>query len=630
MFRIGPFLALLCAVIAPRTPVLAQLTEEDRSRLISGIESAEREVDVNRFPSLTRSKADVLDKIDAVHRYFEGHTDAANRAAWLRYLKMEALAVAIESEEPAAVLARETLALHDRLLGMTPGLELTALRNLRSSTEELFNALLFRNPEDSQRYVEGKLKEFAAAVKETHVSPTPDEFSKLSTILGLIDASGQAPHLVEEFRNTFGRPNLAILIGKPLVEKAIRRDVTRSRPVRDCILGTRITGTATLNGVVTASLVPSVGDARVQLLFSGQVVSQNRGYNKPVRLRTIGNGDVTILRGMTVSSDGIHFEPADTTVALRTTIQCIQHPLAIVRNIAWKSARRQKPQADRIATERMRVQVTSEFETETGEVSPMTPTDLLERVSPTLKRLSLKEPNQIWSSSEQAIAIDSLFRGDDQLASIVPRPSIEEPFDAAVQIHESVIENAFTTVLAGRTLDEKRLSELLAKAGRPADGSQDGSNREESVDSTDEVTEGEEKEQPFEISFSRARPIIFEARDQTVRLGVSGTRFAQGQRVMSRPLEITAVYKPETLEDGAVVLQRHGKVEVSFSARSSPTMRAALRPVIEKSFTDLFPQTILERALKVPTDAKIETLRGTDYRPHLIQAQDGWLTIAIR
>ena len=117
-----------------------------------------------------------------------------------------------------------------------------------------------------------------------------------------------------------------------------------------------------------------------------------------------------------------------------------------------------------------------------------------------LKRLSLSKPTQHWSSTEDAISIDAVFRGPEQLSSIVTRPDVPTPFAVALQIHESAIENAFSVMLAGRTLNERRLNELLEKVGRlkPA-GSDD------------------ESEPPFEISFSRSRPVIFEARNQSLR-----------------------------------------------------------------------------------------------------------------
>ncbi|MDB4634217.1 hypothetical protein OAG76_02305, partial [Rubripirellula sp.] len=130
--------------------------------------------------------------------------------------------------------------------------------------------------------------------------------------------------------------------------------------------------------------------------------------------------------------------------------------------------------------------------------------------------------------------------------------------------------------------------------------------------------------------FSQLRPIVFEARDQVVRVGVRGRRFTKGTRVLQKALEVTADYKPTKLEDGTVVLKRDGKVKVDFGGKKLSISEAGMKPVIEKSFGKVFPDVILERAIKVAEDAKMESLRGLEFRPRLVQADGGWLTIAIR
>ena len=54
-----------------------------------------------------------------------------------------------------------------------------------------------------------------------------------------------------------------------------------------------------------------------------------------------------------------------------------------------------------------------------------------------------------------------------------------------------------------------------------------------------------------------------------------------------------------------------------------------MKPVIEKSFGKVFPDVILDRAIKIADDAKME-FAGHGIRTHLVRADNGWLTIAIR
>ena len=71
--------------------------------------------------------------------------------------------------------------------------------------------------------------------------------------------------------------------------------------------GNMVIGTANLNGTVTTTLLPSVGTARIQIALVGTIASNNIGYNRLVRLRTSGYGNVNASRTMTVNDSGVEF-----------------------------------------------------------------------------------------------------------------------------------------------------------------------------------------------------------------------------------------------------------------------------------------------------------------------------------
>ncbi len=509
---------------------------------------------------------------------------------------------------------KEAIAVRDRMIGTAPGLELSAVQKLRDAVDRFIDSLLFRNADQSMAMLTSQLQSLAEMVAQADDCPLPDQFNAISARVALLQSSGQAQPLVREFRDTFNRPNAAIMIGSTLVAQAIGRPVVREKPVRDCILGTRLVGNALLEGNVNATLLPSIGTAQIHLNFVGTVSTANTGYNGPVRLKTVGNAQVTANRTMTVDALGIAFGTTSSDADLHTKIVCIDHKLALVRAIARKQAAKQKPAADRIALAKLRKQIGDQFSTETTQVSPVTPSELLTRAEPMLKRLSLTKPTQNWSSTEDAISIDSVFRRPEQLSSVVARPDLREPFAVAMQIHESAIENAFSVMLAGRTLNERRLSELLEKVGqnKPAN-------------------DEEESEQPFEISFSRSRPVIFEARDQSLRVGLRGTRFVPADRApLAKAMEITAMYEPVATDDGKVVLRRVGDVGVDFPRERLTLGEVGMKPIIQREFSKIFPEQILDQPIRIRDDAKIQTLRGREFRPSLVEIADGWLTIAFQ
>jgi hypothetical protein len=616
MSRFGSLIAFVCLFIGTPAATYGQFSEQDRDRLIDVIESTEASFDAEKLLDVDTAKADVLDKVAAVEAYFRRATDAENREAWLQFLNLEPLRQAVQSPAADAVVLAEAKKLRDRLIGMTPGLELTAIRNLRESALHLSQAISLNSTKGKR--VVGTLAALKKMVSEVKETPTTDQFAQMGFFVGTIDSSGQGEQLVQAFREVFGKPNVAVLVGTSLLQKAVDRELTREEPVRQTILGTRIVGTATMTGTVSAKLLPSADSAKIELGFKAKFNSNNTGYNGPVRLLTTGTGDIDLARTLNIDASGFHLSGNKTDVELNTTIDAICHKMELVRKLAWKAARRQKPKADCIATQRLKQQVSQQFEEEASKLDLGSQSGFLADGGTALQRLSLTTPIHEWSSTGQMLAIDSLFRADHQLGSVDPRPTVDEQFDVAIQIHESAVENACATVLAGRTLNEKKLDELLGKIGR---GVEDSTTKEDG-DKADE--------EPFEIVFSQLRPIVFEARDQVVRVGVRGRRFTKGKRVLQKALEVTADYKPTKLENGTVVLKRDGKVKVDFGGKKLSISEAGMKPVIEKSFGKIFPDVILERAIKVAEDAKMESLRGLEFRPRLVQADGGWLTIAIR
>ncbi|MFK8112139.1 MAG: hypothetical protein AB8B91_08040 [Rubripirellula sp.] len=618
MYRIGPCLAIATLWIASANVALAQLSDSVRSRLASEIETAAKNLDPKLFPDLDESKAEVLRNIRSARSFFDSKTSAKNRDAWLTYLDLDELEQKLQSEKEISPtsIARDAIDLRFRLVGTAPGLELSVLLKLRDSIEQLVEAVRFRDPERATVSLSKQLTGLAERVRELDDSPTADDSATIAALLSVLDSSGQASNVVESMRATFSRPNVAILVGEPVVQSAVFRSVNQTRPVQECILGTRIVGSATMNGAVTANLLPSIGAARLNVSLAGHVVSNNVGYNGPVRLRTVGYGNVNVSRAMSVNESGVALEPAYAHAALRTEITAIEHRLRIVRKIAGKRAAKQKPQADKIAVEKMRKQVGSQFDDETREAAAIPKPNVLAKIRPVLKRLSLDEPARLWGSTDSNIFIDSTFRRQDQLSTVVSRPPVTDSFDAAIQVHESVIDNAFAPILAGRTLKEDQLNELLEKSGQPA---------------LKPISKDDEKEEePFEIDFARLQPIVFEARDQKIRIGIRGSRFAQGKRVLKESMEITASYEPARTSDGAIVLIRSGDVDVNFGRKRLSVSQAGIKRTIQKKFSEVFPETLLHQPLEMPTDTTIDALRGRQFRPRLVDARDGWLTIGIR
>ncbi len=622
MFRAVPIrcatLAVIFVLLIATTSARldAQLTDSDKQRLLGTIATDAQHLDAAKLPDLSGAKSQFLGQIEAVDRYLRVAASPENRTAWLAYLDLNPLSTAIADDAAAAVMFREAGALRHRLIGTAPGLELDALVGLRDSVEQLIGAIVFRDPEKSIAQLQRQLATLGTDIEQLGENPSSSDIAEISSTVGLLASSGQAQDTVSALRDTFGRPNIFVLVSESMVQQVVNQNIDETAPVRDCILGTRIVGTATLNGVVSANLIPSTGSAQMQISLLGNLVSNSTGYNGPVRLKTVGFGDLNVTRVVGVSDSGIDMQPVSTEVQLSTEVRRIEHHMKLVRKIARKRVAQQKPLADRIALGKMRNRIAELFAERTEETTGQSPQALTE-ARPILRRLSLQEPQRVWNSTDDLMSVDATFRRPDQLSTVVRPPSIDTDYDAAIQFHESVVNNALSPVLAGRTMTEAKLNELLASVDRSPE--------------SDPATDDGESDPPFEIDFARLQPIVFAARDQSVRLGVRGTRFAQGNRELKRAMEITATYHQSKSEDGTIILVRDAEIEVDFPGdRRLTVSQAGLKPTIQTKFDSVFPMTLLDRELEVPSTAAIESLRGRVFQPVMVDATDGWMTVALR
>lgn len=614
MFARLPIISLIVTLVPMMGTVSAQLTQESRGVLLEQVEAAKTGLDANLLPKSESIRADLLEEIKQLKIYFDRNTDEDNREAWMDYLQLAPLVTALESGGTEKELVRMAVELRDRLIGTVPGLELTVLQGLRESLGSLISALRFQDTASAMKLLESQLTALSELIQAADEVPTPDQFSAISLRVDLLTAASQASELIESMQQVFGEPNLAVRVSEDFLEQVLGQEISRTEPVKDVILGTRLTGTAEMTGEVTASLLPSASDAQIEVRLSGTVDTTNDGVNGPVRLKSQSKGQVNLSRVITIDEAGVQFGETKSDVSLVTKITDMTAKSDLALRVGKKQSVKKKPQADRIAKEKLKQRVTDQFESEMEGMKANASSRLLNEAKPVLERLSLSPPKQSWSTSEEYLALDVMLRSASQLSAVNPPGDFDLSYLFAAQLHESVIENAFTVILAGRTLDKDRLNELLENAGAP---------QAEAVD--------EEEAASFEISFSRSRPVIFEARDGKLKVGIRGTRFAQGDRTpLNKAMEITASYEVVRGSSDHPVLKRVGDVEVAFPRARLSIRDAGLKPIIQKEFSKIFPEMILDQSIQVAQDAEMASLRGRQFRGSEIKLADGWLSIAFQ
>ena len=596
-------LLVLGVVLTGAKVATAQLPGSVRLRIGDALANAASQIDPSTFPRLEAAEADARLAMDRAEAFLRRRTDPTNADRWLVYLKFDELREAIDStgKRRSRTIGREAEALRQRLVGLEPGLELTRLRAVRKAVDALVNAARFEAGDRIAKAIRKRLKAAADDFRDFEgfdddgqgVAAT-ERLEDVDQLVGLLAPTGQATDPIARIRNVYRYPNAAIQVDGRLVTDAAGRRVRQCRGVNDCILGTRVVGSASIDGDVTASLLPAHDGIALAVALRGRFASNNRGYNGPVVLTSVGRGHVSATRQITIRRSGVSMTPVFATAILSTDVTSITPKRRLfrrlIRRVAAKRVAEQKPRAERISVERLRQQVGEGFAEQTREATSIQIPDVVDRVRPYLRRLDVAEPTTHLQSTSSDVRFDATLADDDQLASPTPTPPMATGF-ATVQIHETMINNIAGPALGGRTLSRDDLRSLLDRSGLPL--------------KTAGTNEVDDDEGGFEIDFDPTRPVVFLARDGGLRLGIRGTRFESDGRELKRRLQISARYEIASSlgENGRPIeyLQKAGTEEIDFpGSRRLSASQAGLRKTIEERFEGVFPDRLLHNPIDVP------------------------------
>ena len=601
----------------------AQLADGPRASLNATIQSAQTNLDSRRLPVYEVMASDLTRASDRVESYFRPITDSANTEKWMTYLATRPLIELIQADASEEKIIEQAQLARGRMIGNIAGLELTPIVELREQVDEFIASTRFKDPANSVKFINQQLASLENRINDAGDIPSAEEAAAIAAISKVIQESNQTQAVTHSLRGVFSNPNILFAVSSSLIQTASAQAVDRDRQINDCILGTRVVGNGSLRGLVTARTSPSFGSAAIELTLDATFESRNRGYNGPVSLDTSGRGNVMSRRTLYLSQSGVSLSPSTTTASLTSKIHSINHPLKLVRRIATRKAAEQKPKADAIATTKLREQVGKEFDQQIEQAvagaSSSSRQAAFAQGRTTLTRLNLPQPAIAVGSTDHSIYLSATQMANDQLAAINGAPLlIPGSFDLAMQLHESAVDNIASRVIAGRTMTSQQIDRLISSIGRP-------------TPSTNATNADAKVQESFAIDFARFRPIIFEARDQTVKLGLRGTRFKQGERELKRPLEITAIYRPVQTMDGTTYLERVGNVGVDFPGDRRLTIaQVALRRSIQRTFDDRFPTTLLDQRLTLPSTLPVASMRGKTLRATAIDSRDGWISVSAR
>ena len=284
----------------------------------------------------------------------------------------------------------------------------------------------------------------------------------------------------------------------------------------------------------------------------------------------------------------------------------------IVERIAWKRAYRDKRQAEAIASAHAESRVNRRIDERAGEMLSEANDAFHAKFRQPLFRHRLLPAALRFSTTPDALRVVGLGAGPSQLAAVAGPPTPAEPSDAVVRVHESMINNAATTMLAGRTVSEEQ---FLATIG-------------DIFGKVPERLLPEEGKEPWEIAFAAHDPFFVTFAGDGFSVSMQAVGYTRGESTYSG-MNLTARYKIEKAGDEFRAI-RQGDLEVfppGFAAenRKLSAREQTLRRLLQTRFAKIFDEELPARGiLELPGRwSKVGPLRLAQWT-----TADGWMVLA--
>lgn len=532
-----------------------------------------------------------------------------NGRAWAEYLRLDELREQLDAD---AVDLSVLEAVYRRFNAGHYGLNRLGFAEVREALQAYTQvARAMQTPELHKAYAQ-YVETLASYLRSYAEEPNAEQAVQIGDAIAWLESIGQAPALVSVVREELARPNLFATVSQRLAAAGIDEPVDDTEPVRDIILGTDIYGTGHSVGRVTAGLVPDDHHAVFDITYLGVTETRNRGYNGPVVIHSRGTTGIGARKRLWLNATGLHSHPARANATTKSHLLDIQPQRGgrLVERIAWRKAFEQKHLAEAIASQHAATRAERRMDDQAAEMLAETNHAFEHEFRKPLVEHNLFPKKLRFKTTDDALRVVWLQAGSAQLAAPGGPPPAVEPADLALRIHESMINNAARTTLAGLTLNDTELRHAV----------------EGFLGRLPEQLEPVPGDEPWGISFDRAQPVEVRFADGGFRVTIRGRRYFQADQAHPG-MNVSAGYRI-VRDDAGFRAVREGEVEVVPPGLADDQRVGAryqvVRTLLIRRFTPIFRQEFPLEDLELPGRwAELGAIPVVRF-----EADNGWLTIA--
>ncbi len=611
-------LRALANTISAETPEKDSLKRrlQRRVELVSAAIAAAGTSSDSAAPNLTTAAATTVQWLNLI----------GNGATWIAYLHLDDLQKADVSGDVLGQVSRN-LTLSDAMdAGQKAFASKPQLQQLKMAVDKAIRRIAYANDAEAGQ---GELQYQMDLLIQSLLDYEHDQLGSHAANARLAwralrsDFPAAAELLRTVVNDNYFNHNLHFVVSEDLLSRLISDYRTESGNIAECILGAWVTGSQDTTINLKADIKPSSDRAMFDLSVAGNVQSSTVAQKSPATVWSQGNNNFWMTKS--VQFDGHHIKSSaanfsvDTNsrvTGLATKYDGIPIIRGIVRGIASQQIAASKPQSEALTAEKIRETALPKFESETN-TQFSTGNDTLDKMFASLARKDVSPDSISARSSNTHMALSSRTIGSSRLGGSMQPPSALMATGAAVQLHESALNNAIDALgLQGRTILEKDLAKELEVALT------DLFQREISLTKKDDpqpaVAEGE-PEPPTSFVFSSSDPVRVHFNHNQITLVLRAGVIQEGKDAI--PEQIISIPIAMSLQGGKVVLEP-GTIGVASKEEADRLKQITRANQIRR----ILGRRMIRRELSATIDLQAAGDKTLPLTVSMIQLIDGWLS----
>jgi len=395
-----------------------------------------------------------------------------------------------------------------------------------------------------------------------------------------------ASELGQRLESRYRNANARLSVSGEFLNHLLPQPPTKSQPVAENILGANIYGRSHADTNLAVVLTPDPNRIKVELHAAGAVTSNTSAHRSPVTFHNRSSANYRGRKLFTVDCTGIQSWDAEVsasssnrTCGVASDFDHIPLLGPLVRHIADQQRREQEGKANRIVEVRLSDRVATELDESVGNKLREAEQTFQLKVLTPLKQLNLDPAPVDMQTTSSHVSVRYRLAGASQLAAHTPRPRAPDSHVFALQLHQTVLNNAIEQLhLNGRETGLQELHSELASKFEVMQGASDPLPEGVVIKFADEDA--------VAINFGKDR-VVF-----TLRID-----YIDNGRTRLDDFAIRVAYKP--VVDGLdIKLVRDGFVELlgrRVGFRDQIVIRGLFSAVFSKTRpVQLTPQTVLD------------------------------------